>query len=117
MLKYSYILCERGIFMQLPNIWGQGALFAYSGLEGECTLKNSFTCTLLGDNLGLRLHTDKACDLYVTTEEVCDIRYQIVASDIISAEIETRGGAVYETLFLFYNQNTIIGKCRKAVFL
>lgn len=114
MLKYSYILCERGIFMQLPNIWGQGALFAYSGLEGECTLKNSFTCTLLGDNLGLRLHTDKACDLYVTTEEVCDIRYQIVASDIISAEIETRGGAVYETLFLFYNQNTIIGKCRKG---
>lgn len=100
--------------MQLPNIWGQGALFAYSGLEGECTAKNSFTCTLLGDNLGLRLHTDKPCDLYVTTEDVCDIRYKIVASDIISAELETRGGAVYETLFLFYNQNTIIGKCCKG---
>jgi hypothetical protein len=39
--------------MVLPNIWGQGSLFAFSGLDGVNTYENSLTGTLCGDMNGV----------------------------------------------------------------
>ena len=33
--------------MLLPNIWGAGAIFAFSGLDGQTSYGNDFVATLL----------------------------------------------------------------------
>lgn len=99
--------------MDLPNIWGQGALFCFSGLDGECQYHQSFACTLLADHLGVRIHTPELIDLYISVNNIKDVHYKIVASDIIIAELTTADNEKYNTSFVFYNQNTIIGLCRK----
>ena len=43
--------------MILPDRWGQGSIFAYSGLDGECTMENGVVGTLLGDAVGVLFHT------------------------------------------------------------
>ena len=71
--------------MRLPNIWGQGALFAYSGLDGECGVYSSLNGALLGDLLGVRLHAKEVFDLYISLDGIKDIEYEVVASDVIRA--------------------------------
>lgn len=99
--------------MKLPDIWGQGALFVFSGLDGECITERCMDCTLLGDNPGVRIHGKEQFDLYITTDDITDIKYCIIASDIISALLTDSAGKKYETVFTFLNQSTIIGKCRR----
>ncbi len=100
--------------MRLPNIWGQGALFAFSGLEGECRVHGCINAALLGDLLGVRIHSSEMFDLYVLLDGIKDIEYEVVASDVIRATLRDAQGLPQPVIFTFLNQNTIVGLCGRG---
>ena len=100
--------------MKLPNIWGQGSLFAYSGLDGENTLSNSLVGTLSGDRIGILFNTKIPCQLNFILKNVCDIDYEIVASDIIKAQFKCRSGETRPFVLLFHSQDTVVGSTSES---
>ncbi len=110
---------------KLPNIWGQGAIFAYSGFEGECSYYKSLCGTLMGDCLGIRFRnlahaSDGAC-LVVKPSNVFNIEYTAVLSDTILSTVSRNGGGSYPLDILFVDQRTILLRsdpaCRAELFL
>lgn len=95
--------------MQLPDIWGQGALFCHSGLDGETTFSDNITGTLCGDKLGVILHKLGRVELFLGTSGVKNIRYEIVAGDVIRAVLTDAAGAEHLCGFVFYRQAVIKG--------
>lgn len=100
--------------IKLPNIYGQGALFAFSGFDGECNYYKSLTGTLMGDCLGIQFRnlknsSDRAYFI-VRPKDVFNIYYNAVTSDMICAEIEGNDRRIYNLDIVFVNQNTIVMK-------
>lgn len=87
-----------------PKIWGKGALFAFSGLDGVNTWKDSMCGQLLGDRIGMILDTD-AIELSLRPVHTESFAFSIVASDIILGNLN--GNRDFG--FLFVEQNTIVG--------
>ena len=100
--------------MKLPNIWGQGALFCFSGLDGECRVHQCLNASLLGDLLGVRVYAKELFDLYVVLDGIKDIRYEAVASDVIHACLKDAQGTESDTIFTFLDQKTIVGLCGRG---
>ncbi len=102
--------------LKLPNIWGQGALFAYCGLEGECDYYKNLCGTLMADCLGIQFRNlkrsqDKAF-LIMSPQNVFNIKYHCVSSDMIIADIIDKDQSVYPLEIVFINQNTIVMRSR-----
>ncbi len=92
------------------NTWGQGALFAFSGLEGQTRFDSQLVGALLGDHPGIHFfHTDPF-ELYMDTTGVSDLVWEIVASDIIvgKALIQNEWKRI---CFAFKSNATVIGIC------
>jgi len=90
-----------------PNVWGRGALFAYSGLEGTATYHDSLCGQLMAEHIGITLD-DGAAELYLRltgTPWVQEISFSLVASDLIEGTL--KDNAPFGLLFL--DQNTIAG--------
>ena len=88
-----------------PNVWGQGALFAFSGLDGRNTLKDSLCGHLMGDRIGVSFRFGKA-ELYLSLLGVRDVMYEIVAADVILGKLNGK-----DFLFLFTDERTVCGFC------
>lgn len=92
--------------MIYPNVWGRGALFAFSGIEGTNTLKSSMCGQLLAEHIGIAF--DSHCiEMYLKLKDVFDFGFEVVASDIVKGKmnrIEPFG-------FLFLKQNVVLGYC------
>lgn len=104
--------------MLLPNIWGQGAVFSFSALDGETSYKEDFVVSLLGDKLGLLSHLKRQRELFFNISPVIkDINYRCVASDIILADLIGRSdGASYPLCIIFLNRSCIVGKTTLCAF-
>ena len=100
--------------MKLPNVWGRGALFAFSGLDDECRVYSCINASLLGDLLGVRIHAQELFDLYIVLDGIKDIAYDVVASDVISARLKDAQGDESPVVFTFMDQQTIIGLCGRG---
>ncbi|MCR4620709.1 MAG: hypothetical protein K5663_01335 [Clostridiales bacterium] len=100
--------------MKLPNVWGRGALFAFSGLDGECRVYSCLNATLLGDLLGVRIHAQELFDLYVVLDGIKDITFNVVASDVFSAQLKDAQGEETPVIFTFLDQQTIVGLCGRG---
>ncbi|MBQ4081829.1 MAG: hypothetical protein IJC55_00840 [Clostridia bacterium] len=96
--------------MILPDIWGQGQLFAYSGMDGAVPYDAQMIGALLGDHAGVRLHTKAPCELYWHTEGCNDLRWTAVTSDLLRADL-VAAGKRYDCYFAFYSAATIVGRC------
>lgn len=46
-------------FPRLPDVWGEGALFAFSGIDGETNAASGFVATYARDPYGLLFHTPR----------------------------------------------------------
>ena len=93
--------------MTLPNIWGRGGLFAYSGLEGKATFHESLCGQLMAEHIGITFD-DGVADLYLRlmgTPWVQEIGFTVVASDLIEGSLN--GDEPF--CFLFVDQNTVAG--------
>lgn len=92
-----------------PNIWGAGALFAFSGLDGVNSFTNSLCGMLCGDKIGIGFE-NMAVELVAVVKDVHDIKHEIVASDIISSKINGEK----QLDIIFARENTIIGRVPKG---
>ena len=76
--------------INLPNVWGQGELFAFSGLEGECSFFNSLCGTLMADCVGIEFRNlsekEKRAYFVLKLKNVYNIYYKCITSDMICAE-------------------------------
>lgn len=109
--------------MQLPNIWGEGgALFAFSGMDGETDV-----CALVGSTLdsgrGLVFHVSGRPALRVgvrSSGRDC-FRFDRVTDEVVSGGLAISrleiGRAVLKVSFVFLDRNTIGIRvvCEKAV--
>lgn len=92
--------------MNLPNIWGQGQLFAFSALDGDAYATNDFVGMLSGDRLGVRFYTKVIRELAVVGIETKELTFKAVTGDYICAVT----GEKEEIIILYYDTNTIIGQ-------
>ena len=90
--------------MIYPNIWGNGALFAFSGIEGTNTLKDSMCGQLMSEHIGIAFDSHRV-EMYLRLKEVSDFSFEAGASDVITGKFnqtEPFG-------FLFLKQNSVLG--------
>lgn len=93
--------------MIYPNIWGRGAIVAYSGLEGTTTFDDNMWGQLMGEHIGIALD-DGAAEIYLRLTGIPwiqEIDFSIVCSDLVEGQLSNN--AVFR--FLFLNQNTLTG--------
>lgn len=95
--------------MILPREWAQGSIFAFSGLDGENTLKGSLVGTLSGDRLGIIFNLDQQIELCLSTNNVKGLDYDVVCSDVIEGSMHTPTCKNIKYVITFESQDTIIG--------
>lgn len=98
--------------MLLPDIWGQGAIFSFSGIEGETSYKEDLVASLSGDRLGLIFHLRQRRELFFHIDRIIkDINYRCVTSDLILADLINRlDKSVYPLCIVFLNRSCVIGE-------
>lgn len=103
--------------MLLPNIWGQGAIFAFSGLDGETSYKNDLVGTLLGDEVGILFHLKNRRKLvFNLPSTIKDIDYKCVGSDIIIADfVDKKGNLRLPFILIFSSKNLLIGETSNSI--
>ena len=96
--------------MTRMGVWGQGALFAFSGLEGKTDFHSQLVGTLLGDHPGMHFMTARPFELYVDTTDAADLVWEIVGSDLILGKVFIRN--VWSRIcFAFQSNATVVGIC------
>lgn len=101
--------------MKIPNIWGQGQIFAFSALDGQTFKKEDFTGSLSGDRIGIRFNTRIRRELAVvglrsSSFDSSKTKYKAVCGDYIC--VNTKHGDIK---IIFYNAHTIIGELPEEI--
>ena len=96
------------------DVWGQGAIFAFSGLEGKTDFQSQLVGVLLGDHVGVRFLAAQPFELYVDTTDVSELVWDIVASDVLAGKVRVQnlqlgadlvdGAVVHHHQFLVLDQ-------------
>jgi len=86
----------------LPNIWGEGAIFAFSGFDGETDSSSGFVATYARDRYSLLLHTPRRRLLTITPPEYGSVK--VATGDVYA--VETASGPLCVT---YERWHTIIG--------
>lgn len=100
--------------MALPNVWGGGASFAFSALDGSNIYNEAISANLLSDRLGLGFNTALKAYLYIAFENVSDVIFEVVSSDLIKASIVANDGSISSAEFIFVRQNAVLVRRLKA---
>ena len=90
--------------MYINNIWSQGQLFAFSGLDGKTDYKNDFTGILSGDRIGIKFFTKIKRELAIVGFSTKELTFDHVLGDCISAK--TDKGSLN---IVFQQRNLVIG--------
>ncbi len=121
--------------VNIPNKYGQGAIFAYSGLEGENHVFDAMVGTLLGDCVGMEIRTNTQrynynekgecigfdnCPgtrafLYTDFGESKNIYYTAVTSDMITADVLLENGEKQPFSILAIAQNVFVVNAPSSV--
>lgn len=100
--------------MALPNVWGGGAAFAFSALDGDNIYNEAISANLLSDRLGLAFNTPLGAYLHLALENVSDVIFEVVSSDLIKANIVDNDGLITAAEFIFVRQNAVLIRHSKA---
>lgn len=92
------------------DVWGQGAIFAFSGLEGKTDFQSQLVGVLLGDHPGVRFLASHPFELYVDTTGVSDLIWEIVASDVLAGKACVQN-EWKRICFAFQSNATVVGIC------
>ena len=90
-----------------PKIWGQGSIFASSGLETETTATNSLVGSFLADRIGFEFKTPIRAFFYFKLKNVKNVEFDVVTSDLVKGTITDGNGQDFELIISFYSENTI----------
>ena len=93
----------------IPDIWGAGSIFAFSGFDGDNTFENSLVGHLKGDGIGVVFNLISTVELAFDIKKARNIKYLMVASDAVHFMTE-HNECDNEACFIFLNENTIAGK-------
>lgn len=94
----------------LPDIWGKGALFGYSALEGENKFYSAINGQLMAEHIGMTFDGGQS-ELYLRLKGIpwiLEIEFSIVASDVIEGKLGSK-----DMKFLALDQRTIVGYAPK----
>ena len=94
--------------MNVPDVWGAGSIFAFSGLDGKNTIKNSLTGYIKSDGIGVRFNSDTTIEIVFDIEEAKGVTFLLVASDAVHFTTNDEEGEK-QTAFMFLNESTVIG--------
>ena len=102
--------------MLLPNVWGAGQLFAFSGLDGKTNYKSDFVATLIGDKVGFQFQLGRRRELFFNLmTRINQIRYDCVASDIILADlIDSYNDTHHPLSVMFVSWDTLLGETARG---
>lgn len=89
----------------LPNVWGGGQLFAFSGLDGETSWQYPCVGSLLPDSVGLDLHQVPELILEIVPDAPAEIVPQYVLGDTFAVSL---GGV--EVLAAWADRFTLVGR-------
>ncbi len=90
--------------MILPDIWGQGQLFAFSALDGNVYLNDDFTGMLAGDRIGIKFYSNVLRELAVVGYKTNDLIFNAVCGDYISATTP-----LGDIKFIFKSSHLVVG--------
>lgn len=93
---------------KLPNVWEEGIIFAYSGIDGKTSWKHPFVASTLSSYGGLLFHTSPERELFFTGGKLKNNQKDIIASDFVFFSKPFLS-------FLFINRNTLIGQCNVSI--
>lgn len=81
--------------MRLPNIWGGGQLFAFSGLEGETSWQHPLVGSILDEGLAIDFHQrpDVVLDITATNGAALSIEPEYVLGDVLALNVSWDGGS------------------------
>ncbi len=96
--------------MVKPNVWGQGALFAFSGLEGKTAFDSQLVGFLLGDHPGVHFASAHPFSLYMDTTGVSALAWDLVASDLVLGKALVQG-QWKNVCFAFRSNAAVVGVC------
>lgn len=88
--------------MKLPNIWGEGMLFAYSGMEGRTDRKNDFVGTALAFPGSFVFHVSPERELILSPGKIRN-----TARDIVTSDLVLLGRNLFGLFFL--DKDTLVG--------
>lgn len=94
--------------IKLPDAWGEGIIFAYSGIDGETEWRYPFVATTLFYPPGLLFRTKPERMLLFPEAKLKNKKGDIVTSDLISFSHPSLS-------LIFFNKDTVIGKCASSV--
>ena len=95
----------------MPDIWGEGAIFAFSGIDGDTDTSSGFTATCAADEYGLLFHTPRRRLLDIRVEGRRNVR--IATGDVLVVDL-----ADEEPLIVTYGAwHTLIGEAPEGVHL
>ncbi len=96
--------------LNLPKVWGQGAIFAHSGLDGVDTLENSLVGLLMADRIGMEFKTPIPSYVYFKLKDVQDVIYDLISNDLIKSQIMDMEGNLYDFNIMYSSENTLVCK-------
>ena len=103
--------------LELPNVWGQGgALFAFSGFDGETDCRHPFVGSTSWDGRGITFHTEAPASLRFKLPSGGESgefssQDEIVAGDVISSVVGC-SGAKLRLRYLFLDKDTVVGEVK-----
>lgn len=98
--------------MHIANKWGQGQIFAFSGLDGEAHL-NNLVGILSADRIGIKFFTKIRRELAIVGYSANDLTFDIVSGDCIKATLDKNR----HLKILFYDANTVVGEIFEGAFV
>lgn len=72
---------------QLPNVWGGGQLFAFSGLEGDTSWEHPLVGSLLPDRVGVDFHQSPSVVLELVPSAPAEIVPEVVLGDVFALNL------------------------------
>ncbi len=103
----------------IPNTWGPGQLFAFSGMEGPTRAASPMVAHTLGDRIGLRVFFDPAIELWCQASRGqdpgrkyprCQPWFEIVTGDAIRLSVNFTDGEEGRLAFAPVDQDTFAGR-------
>ena len=85
-----------------PDVWGEGALFAFSGMDGETSVSSGFVASLARERYGLLFHTPRRRLLDIELRHEGAVR--LATGDVLG--VETPQG---DLVLVFSHWHTLIG--------
>ena len=108
---------REGAMKILPDVWGEGSLFAFSGLDGPTPYERSLVGHLAGDRIGVVFPRNGLQSLFFRIEGHSDLKPEAVASDFLLLRLKGSVDRAWHELFLGFTAcDTLVGRTSALAF-